>query len=281
MGPEWAKNLSCLAIILHARRGGCWPDPAERYCPDDPHAIVWELFELFPQIDDASHQLGIAFRNNQGSPLATNRAMTERQIRVFQLVGNVLLYTPARFERFKTALSEVVESMLCEIPAVSGSAASPAVAAAPATTVTPTAMAVHEAGGPTGLLMAITRGEDETAYTVTARGKPVPGQTAADHIRSALLPEAFSSGGTERSEGVSLSCDDSSIVPCYLSATDIAKLLGRKRESVTTFLRRYAEQHPDCRTIVENRRKNEPAHLYRTVDVWPALKAWCEKNSND
>jgi hypothetical protein len=57
-----------------------------------------------------------------------------------------------------------------------------------------------------------------------------------------------------------------------LSAADLARHLQKNRESVATFLRRYREKFPDCVEKVDTPRKNEPRYLYRSRDVWPALK---------
>ena len=62
---------------------------------------------------------------------------------------------------------------------------------------------------------------------------------------------------------------------------DIAKRIGRKRESVTSFLTRFATRNPDCRIENESKRKNEPGYLYRTTDVWPALEKWLKDNPAD
>lgn len=67
-----------------------------------------------------------------------------------------------------------------------------------------------------------------------------------------------------------------SILPVMLSASDLAKHIGRKRGSVTSFLTRFARRFPDCRMENKLKRKNEPTYLYRTVDVWPALVQWAE-----
>jgi hypothetical protein len=64
------------------------------------------------------------------------------------------------------------------------------------------------------------------------------------------------------------------ILPALLSASDIATRIGRLRSSVTSFLTRFAETHPDCRVETPSKRRNEPAYLYRTADVWPALEKW-------
>ncbi|CAN5544477.1 hypothetical protein BH11PLA2_BH11PLA2_25170 [soil metagenome] len=71
------------------------------------------------------------------------------------------------------------------------------------------------------------------------------------------------------------------IPPALLSATDIAKLLDRKRESVTSFLTRFAEKNPDCRVEIPSKRRNEPGYMYRTADVLPALEHWCNQNESD
>jgi hypothetical protein len=66
-----------------------------------------------------------------------------------------------------------------------------------------------------------------------------------------------------------------------LSASDIADRVGRKRESVTSFLTRFAAKCPDCRVSTETKRKNEPSYLYRTADVWPALEQWLKDTNAD
>jgi hypothetical protein len=71
------------------------------------------------------------------------------------------------------------------------------------------------------------------------------------------------------------------LLPSLLSAPDIAKWIKRKRSSVTSFLTRFAREYPDCRVEVEAKKPNEPAYLYRTADVWPALKKWMESNTDD
>jgi hypothetical protein len=83
---------------------------------------------------------------------------------------------------------------------------------------------------------------------------------------------------TERVEGGTLPADSNTILPVMLSASDIAVKIGRKRESVTSFLTRFAGKKPDCRVAVKSKRKNEPSWLYRTADVWPALEQWMEDN---
>ena len=64
------------------------------------------------------------------------------------------------------------------------------------------------------------------------------------------------------------------VLPALLSASDIAARIGRKRESVTSFLTRFADKHRDCRVENPSKRQNEPGYLYRTADVWPALERW-------
>ncbi len=68
------------------------------------------------------------------------------------------------------------------------------------------------------------------------------------------------------------------ILPALLSASDIAARIRRKRESVTSFLTRFAEKHPDCRVENPSKRRNEPGYLYRTGDVWPALEKWMKEH---
>jgi len=63
------------------------------------------------------------------------------------------------------------------------------------------------------------------------------------------------------------------VPPELLSASDLARWLKQPRGRVETFLRRYRRDHPDCFAPVKARRKNEPARLYRTKVVWPALQA--------
>ena len=68
------------------------------------------------------------------------------------------------------------------------------------------------------------------------------------------------------------------ILPVLICASDIAKHIRQNVKSVTSFLTRFAEKKPDCRVANDSKRKNEPAYLYRTADVWPALQA--RKSSN-
>lgn len=63
-------------------------------------------------------------------------------------------------------------------------------------------------------------------------------------------------------------------LPQLLSAGELAKRLECGRKSMESFLTRHANKHPDCRTEVDTRRRNEPAYLYRVESVWPALVQW-------
>jgi hypothetical protein len=56
-----------------------------------------------------------------------------------------------------------------------------------------------------------------------------------------------------------------------LSASDLARQLGKPIDSVESFLRRYRSRYPDCYTLTEGRRRNEPQYLYRVADVLPVL----------
>lgn len=69
--------------------------------------------------------------------------------------------------------------------------------------------------------------------------------------------------------------------PALASATDLADLVGRARKSVLTFLTRYADKHTDCRTSVGTKRRNEPAYLYLTEEVWEPLLVWAKRQDND
>jgi hypothetical protein len=58
----------------------------------------------------------------------------------------------------------------------------------------------------------------------------------------------------------------------FLSAPDLARLLDQPVPRVETFLRRFREDHRDCFVETGNPRKNEARYLYRTAEVWPALR---------
>jgi hypothetical protein len=121
MGPRWAEEISHLANILHARLGG-WPPPHERYCPDDESQMVWELLERLVRRCDAQMDLQLAAMRWETARESGSDApwtpppsqIVEDTQRVYHILGDVLRYTPAGFERFKTALRDVVESMLCD-----------------------------------------------------------------------------------------------------------------------------------------------------------------------
>ncbi|MBN9523299.1 hypothetical protein J0H58_33100 [bacterium] len=93
-------------------------------------------------------------------------------------------------------------------------------------------------------------------------------------VEAALLPLASGAGGHERENPPA---EPATVLPQLLSAPDIAKMVGRPREAVTSFLSRYAQTHPDCRVENQDRRSNEPKHLYRTANVWPALREWLRR----
>jgi len=65
-------------------------------------------------------------------------------------------------------------------------------------------------------------------------------------------------------------------IPEIASAADLVKILGRPDLARTgnTFLVRFAESNKDCRIENPNPRKNEARYLYRTKDIWDALKEW-------
>jgi hypothetical protein len=116
MGPRWAEAISRLAVLLHSRLGG-WPEG--RYRPDDLSAMVWELFELSVRICDAQDCLAQArMQCGPGAPVVAElaRRPVADQMRVLEILGDVLRFTPAGFARFKEALRGVVESMLSDRP---------------------------------------------------------------------------------------------------------------------------------------------------------------------
>lgn len=104
----------------------------------------------------------------------------------------------------------------------------------------------------------------------------VPSLPLAASAASGIVPR-----GKERSEGGTPGPAEPSILPTMLSAPDIAKRIKRKRESVTTFLSRYAAKYPDCRIENETKRRNEAKYLYRTNDVWLVLEKWMEENPEE
>lgn len=69
------------------------------------------------------------------------------------------------------------------------------------------------------------------------------------------------------------------VLPTVMSASDLAVHVGRNVKSVSSFLSRLADKLPDCRLEVNDRRRNEPAYLYRTDVVWPAIKRWLERRA--
>jgi hypothetical protein len=111
MGPRWADEISRLAVILHTRLKG-WPP--DRHCPDDESRMVWELFERLVRKCNEQEERELAAMQKRPSP---PNHLVEDHKRVCDLLSDVLRSTPAGFERFKTALRNVVESMLSDVPA--------------------------------------------------------------------------------------------------------------------------------------------------------------------
>jgi hypothetical protein len=68
-----------------------------------------------------------------------------------------------------------------------------------------------------------------------------------------------------------------SFLPKLLSSADLAHLYQLSEDAVDSALRRYYQDHPDCRHEVENRRQNEPRFLYRTSDVRHILEQLSRK----
>jgi hypothetical protein len=64
----------------------------------------------------------------------------------------------------------------------------------------------------------------------------------------------------------------------YQSARDLATKLSLPFAAVDSFLRRYRKKFPDCCIETESPRRNEPRHLYRVADVWPALEEHFHKS---
>jgi hypothetical protein len=87
--------------------------------------------------------------------------------------------------------------------------------------------------------------------------------------------------GARQSEGGKPRADTDAGFPALLSASDLAKLIKRNPKSVTSFLTRFACKYPDCRSENPTKRKNEPAYLYRTADVWPALQEWVKDGTEN
>src|SRR5205085_1494242 len=57
-----------------------------------------------------------------------------------------------------------------------------------------------------------------------------------------------------------------------LSAGDLAKILNEPVGRVEVALRRYRGKYPDCAIETEkDRRRTDPAFMYRTKEVWPFL----------
>lgn len=104
--------------------------------------------------------------------------------------------------------------------------------------------------------------------------------TEALHPNAAPPSTSAPPNGTQQGEGEKPkpAATTEAILPALLSASDIAARINRKRESVTSFLTRFAEKYPDCRVENPSKRKNEPGYLYRTADVWPALEKWMKGN---
>jgi hypothetical protein len=61
-------------------------------------------------------------------------------------------------------------------------------------------------------------------------------------------------------------------LPPFLSAKDLARLLGQTPDRVESFLRRYRGSHRGCYILVNAPRKHEPRMLYRTSAVWKVLQ---------
>lgn len=134
--------------------------------------------------------------------------------------------------------------------------------------------------GPDGMTEA-----DHAARVAKHQPDVRPVREARQAIRDALdalaaPPNAATPTGTQQGEGEKPKPDATTeaIPPALLSASDIAARINRKRESVTSFLTRFAEKFPDCRVENPSKRKNEPGYLYRTADVWPALEKWMKGN---
>ena len=106
MGPLWVDEISRLAVMLHTRMKG-WP--ALRHRPDDESCMVWELFDRLVRRCDELEQQGLAHLQKQPQP--PNHVVEDRK-RTLEIIGDVLQSTQADFERFKTALRNVVESLL-------------------------------------------------------------------------------------------------------------------------------------------------------------------------
>jgi hypothetical protein len=64
------------------------------------------------------------------------------------------------------------------------------------------------------------------------------------------------------------------LLASFLSASELATMLGLKNDAVEVELRRYRQKYPDCAvdTMADGRRRNEPRYLYRVVDVLSHLK---------
>jgi hypothetical protein len=63
------------------------------------------------------------------------------------------------------------------------------------------------------------------------------------------------------------------LLSSFLSASELASMLGLEKNAVEVELRRHRKDCPDCAVdIGADRRRGEPSYLYRVSDVLPHLK---------
>ena len=133
--------------------------------------------------------------------------------------------------------------------------------------------------------LLVAQGKDELAIAVRAEadaakdGNPTHIVKTRRDVKARLGALAATPAGTGGSEGGEANAD--AILPVMLSASDIAGRIKRNSKSVTSFLTRLAVKYPDCRIEIEAKRRNEPAYLYRSADIWPALEKWMKGGNND